>query len=316
MAARDSNETILDLILEKTSNIERSSNSSTIRQSLKDAIKEQARNERDYRAKMVTFDLTQGQSQQELTDKLQAFVNLSQIGPIMNRATKERLYVQMAKPSDKVALIDFIKLKPDNDLLKTALMPPVSPGLYYERLPIKLEINNVHENISIDRIRATIESILEASNGSKLIMIKDGKIHQVTKKRTVTMKVNGQAFMDICVTMNATIPVGDERAKINLYVRANCRPFRCNDCFVIGYHPKCTGKYCGRCGSNEHLTKTCKRKTKFCKNCHKSGHQARDTHCPKYLQEIAKEIRKFDFPISYLEDHEQISHLTKLLQLK
>ena len=293
----------------QTSNIGRASNSSTVRQSLKEAIKDQARTEREHRAKMATFNTTQGHTQENLMDKIRAFVNLSQVGPVINRATKERLYMQIAMASDKVALIDFIKVKPDNDALKMALMPPVSQGIYNERLPIKLDVNNVHELISIDKIKATIESVLEAGNRSRLITIKDGKIHQVTKKRTVIMKVNGQAFMDICVTMNAVIPVGDEKGKMNLYVRANCRLFRCNDCFVIGCHPKCTGKYCGRCGSNEHLTETCKRKTKFCKNYHKPGHQAKDAHCPKYLQEIAREIRKLDFPISYLEDHEQMSHL-------
>jgi len=89
MANRGSNESILDLILEKTSNIERASNSSTIRQSLKEAIIDQARNGREHRARMVTFNITQSQSELDLVDKMQASVNPRQIGPILNRATKE-----------------------------------------------------------------------------------------------------------------------------------------------------------------------------------------------------------------------------------
>jgi len=318
MATNDNNlnESILDIILEKTSNIERASNDTSIKQASKVAIKEQARFEGEYRAKMLTFLLDKGFTREQILDKVGAFVKMAMTGPIMTRASKEELYVQMSKAIDKVALLDYIKMSPEDDTLKKTLKPPVSPGIYYQRLPVKLEANNVPPRVKIDKVKQIIDTIIDKSNGAKVISIKDGKPHKTTQVRTISLKVNGLAFVNLCVELNGIIPYEEDDIKSNLYLRINCRPWQCGDCFAIGYHPKCSGKYCIKCGSNEHMTKSCKKKTKYCRNCHKSGHRSKDLHCPKYLSEIAKEIRKFDFPVSYLQDHEQMAHLIKHLQLK
>ena len=50
-------ESILDQIYEQTSNLERASNVSTIRQQLKEAVKELGRTERSVRSKTITFSL-------------------------------------------------------------------------------------------------------------------------------------------------------------------------------------------------------------------------------------------------------------------
>jgi len=137
-----------------------------------------------------------------------------------------------------------------------------------------------------------------------------------TNKRTISMKVNGPAFWDIFSTMNGIIPYTDGKTKTNLFVRINCRPWQCRACYAIGYHPNCDGKTCTKCGSKEHQASNCSRKTRFCTNCKKPGHSARDTHCPRYLNEFAKEVRKFDLPLEYLEDSDRIGQLIKQLQLK
>jgi len=312
----NTNETILDQIAEQAANIERETNYRTIRQQLKEIIKQQARQENETRNKTITFLLDKGVNVEEITDRIQAYVAMSQSGPVTIRNSKDYVFVQMARGRDKEALMNFIKLSPPTDKLKISLKAPNRDGQYYERLPIKLEINNVPDEIKLDKIKALIESLINDENGAKLVLAKDGKINPKTKKRDISLKVNGAAFKEICGTMNAVLPYNDGKNKSNLFVKINCRPYQCNSCYTIGYHPKCLGKHCARCGSGDHEAKNCNKRTRFCRNCNKTGHRAKDPHCPRYLAEIAKEIRKFDFPIEYLEDSDNALQLAKLIQLK
>jgi len=315
-ATENPNETILDQIAEQAANLEREANHRTIRQQLKDVIRQQARQENDTRNKTITFLLDKGATGEEITDKVQAFVAMSQSGPVVIRNSKEYLFVQMARSRDKEALIDYIRISPETDKLKISLKPPNRAGQYYERLPIKLEINNVPEEIKLDKIKTLIESLLSDTDGAKLVLIKDGKLNPKTKRRDISLKVNGAAFKEICSTMHAILPYNDGKTRSNLFIKVNCRPYQCNSCYTIGYHPKCVGKHCARCGSSDHEAKKCNRRTRFCRNCNKTGHRAKDPHCPRYMAEIAKEIRKFDFPIEYLEDGDNALQLAKLIQLK
>ena len=310
-------ESILDAIHEQTTNLEKASNISTIRQHLKDAIKEQGRTERGVRAKTVTFSLRKAHSSETIQDKISAYALMAQLGPISFRSSKELLFAQMASPSEKEALVDFIKISEPTSILKEVILPPnKTTKLHFDRLPIKLEINNLHATVRIEKIKEILESLIDSSKGGKLIDIKDGKISSFTNKRTVSLKVNSHAFSDIFEKMNGIIPLTDGKTKTTLFVRINCRPWLCRACFAIGHHPTCEGKVCTKCGSKDHQASACTKKTRFCRNCKRPGHSARDSHCPKYLNELGKEIRKYDFPLEFLEEAEKTAQLVKQLQLK
>jgi len=219
-------ESILDAIHEQTTNLEKASNLSTIRQHLKEAVREQGRTERDVRAKTATFSLMKAHSAEVIQDKIMAYAQLAQFGPISFRSSKDLLFAQLTTVGEKEAMIDFIKLCEPHDILKETLLPSPSgkSGLHFERLPIKLEVNNVHSSVNFNKVKEIFESLIDDTKAGKLVAIKDGKVSSQTNKRTISMKVNGPAFWDIFSTMNGIIPYTDGKTKTNLFVRINCRP--------------------------------------------------------------------------------------------
>jgi len=309
------NETILNSILEKASNIERATNASMIRTAIKEALKEQCRNEREVRLKTLTFNSNNSQTTDSITDAIMAWVTMSMSGPPSIRPAKEQVFVQMASIKDKEALVDFIKISGQETLLSQHLIKPLPNGLYFERLPVKLEINNLPDSITIDKVRDSIMSTIQHNSKAKLIQIKDGKTHAKTKKRTISMRVNGEAFLLLIIQMNAIIPLNNGKSRVNLFLRINCRPWQCGNCHAVGHHPSCLGRLCTYCGSNGHQARECERRTKFCRTCGKLGHRAKDNHCPRFLSEVAKEIGKHDFPIEVLADSEMLGALLKQIQL-
>jgi len=222
---------------------------------------------------------------------------------------------QPTKPTKPTTLIDYIKLSNQDTLLSQSLTKPLPNGLYFERLPVKLEINNLPESIQLSKVRDTLQSVIQHNPRAQIIALKDGKVHAKTKKRTISLRVNGEAFYHFIIQMNGIVPLMDGRLRTNLYFRINCRPWQCGDCHTIGYHLTCPGKLCANCGANDHQARTCSKRTRYCKNCSKPGHRAKDNHCPKFLIEVAKEIRKHDFPIEVLTDSEMIGALIKQIQL-
>jgi len=107
---KGASETILNSILEKTSNIERATNIMTIRVSIKDTLKELSRNEKDVRQKTITFHTNNAATGDAISEAILAWVAMSMSGPPSCRQSKEHFYVQMASISDKEALVDYIKL--------------------------------------------------------------------------------------------------------------------------------------------------------------------------------------------------------------
>jgi len=167
-------ETILDIIHEQTSNIERSSNLQSIKGHLKEALREQARSERDTREKPVTFSLMKAHSADVISDRVLAYALLSQMGLISFRTSKELLFAQLSTPIEKEALVGNIRLSDNNSVLKETLLPPTQGRFHFQRLPLKLELNNLASHMRLDKIRSTLESLFDESKGSKLVLIKDG----------------------------------------------------------------------------------------------------------------------------------------------
>jgi len=188
--------------------------------------------------RFITMHPTRGHTKDEIPERIGSYIVMAMNGPTTYRATEEYVFAEMAKVGEKVGLLDSIKISPEDDILKTALKSPVAPGMYYERKPVKLEIDNVPENNTIDKIKDLIEKIIDKTNGARIINIKDRKPHQPTKRRTISIRANGLAFINICVDMNAVIPYEEVEFRTNLYVKVNRRPYQCNDCFALGFHPK------------------------------------------------------------------------------
>jgi len=310
-----SNETILNTLLEKANNLERASNATMIRAAIKEALKEQCRSEKETRYKTLTFNTSNAQSAESIMEAVLDWTTKSSCGPPAFRVAKDQVFVQMASIKDKESLVDFFKVSGQDTPLAQALIKPLPNGLFFERLPVKLEINNVTEAISADKVKNAILLIIQHNPRAKLIQLKDGKVHAKTKKRTISLKVNGEAVYHLIIQMKAIIPIMLGKNRTNLYLRVNCRPWQCGNCHAIGYHPSCPGKLCANCGSGGHQAKECQRKTRFCRTCNKPGHRAKDFHCPRFLNEVAKEIRKHDFPIEILTDQEMIGALLKQIQL-
>jgi len=160
------------------------------------------------------------------------------------------MFAQMATTNEKEALVDSIRLSSTHDILKEILLPSNGSGVYFSRLPVKLELSNLNNAIKLDEIKALIESLI--SSGGKLLSIKDSRPNTQTGLRTVSFRVNSIVFSDIFGTINGIVPYQDGRVKGNLFFRINCRPWQCRDCFYIGHHEKCEGKVCTKCGSLDH----------------------------------------------------------------
>lgn len=147
--------------------------------------------------------------------------------------------------------------------------------------------------------------------------IREGKPQQVTKSRSIFFKTNAASTKTLLVGLDGMLPYSNQatQTRTKLYLRINVKPWQCRDCYKIGQH-QCTGKKCAQCGTTGHSGKECKSKTKFCDICKRKGHRAKDAHCPTYLNEVAKEIRKIDIPLEFYEDKELRIMLTRHLQIK
>lgn len=311
----NSNGSILDIILEKSSNIEQSSNRDSIRTALEEAIKVHAKREKVLRQSTITLksdDHFKVAEASELIEK--KWTEESKQAPATYWADKEFIYVQFISPTVKNQFLDFAISALDNDF-KERIQRPSKSGEHIQRRPIRVEIANVRANIKTDKVLAILNSILKDKT-HKLDNMREGKPN-LQKNRSILFSINAEAFKTLFGLLDGALPYVNTATgtKTRLFMKVNCRPWTCRDCFTIGNH-QCEGKLCAQCGTKGHLTKECKQKTKFCSNCKKRGHRAKDTHCPTYLNEIGKEIRKMDFPIEYFEEKESRFGLIKHLQLK
>lgn len=304
---------IIDVIHEKTANIEQSINSTNIRGKIEESIKMIGKRERILRISTITIKITSEVTMEKVTELIakEWTHDLQQVSPTLWQ-DKEHIYCQFSTQAKKNSFLHVIE---GDHLIKRNLAPEVKEGQHFERKMVKLEMPNVFSNIESKKLRELINHT--ASNTCTFTDMKEGKLHTNNRKRAITFKTNAEGLKHIILTLDGAIPYIDtvSKARNRIQIRINCRPWICKDCFIIGQH-QCLGKICGNCGEKQHQTRECSSKTKYCSNCKKRGHRARDTHCMTYLNEAMKELRKMDIPTEFYEKKELRSLLISILRIK
>lgn len=242
---------------------------------------------------------------------------------VIHWADKEHAYVQFMNEATKQVFMETALRQREADtllfkIIKLAI-PPSDSGYHFRRREIKLEITGVRPTVIISHIDESLKRI-PGTNETMISPLREGKLHGPPGKqiRSLMFKVNANGFRTIYSKLNGVIPYNrlDTATKLRLYPRINARPWSCRDCYYVGPNHQCNGKACAQCGQKGHLTKDCTSQTRFCTNCKKRGHRAKDPHCPAYLREVVKEIRRMDVPLEFLEDKELRNQFVHSLIIK
>lgn len=303
----------LQQIQEAASNIERLENNRSIKETLADAIRIQGRKEKTLRESTISFN-NAGIDTKDISGWIdEEWVHKLKQAPVTYWNDKQFLNCQFINIEAKQNyLASGLNSKP---LLAEKMVPMNSMGEYFKRRPVRMVINNVRQAVNTDRVIEIIKNCTDFD--TQITEVKDGKPNPVTKARSIFFRINGHGLMILVDMLDGEIPYSDKNShvKTRLRVKVNCKPWQCRDCFAIGVH-ECEGKKCRNCANKSHITKDCNSSLKYCGNCRKRGHRSTDVHCPTYLNEIAKEIRKMDIPIRMLEEKELRLGLAKCVQLK
>ena len=321
----EASSTILDVILEKASNIEHESNQNKIHRLLNEAIKLNSRRERQVRAATITIKM-EADNRSIIESYIDDWLEKRDQVPATIWQDKFNLYVQFSDEFTKLDFIDSLNRRNEptivvTNIIKDGLRGINSRGEHFERKPVRFEISNVKNNLKIENIKKVLECITSASG--EIQDLKEGKASLLTRSRNIYFRTNQIGVKHIFKTLDGAIPYCDKASggsssfKTKLFTKINAKPYQCRNCYTIGPHPTCTkGKLCAQCCKPGHITKDCKSKTKYCDNCKIRGHKAKDTHCPYFLNEVAKELRKMDLPLEYLEEDNEREALIKHMQLK
>lgn len=304
----------LDIIMEKTANIEEATNANQVKSNLLEIIRTHAKRERTLRESTIMIDIKENLQAKDITDIIEdKWVEGKKQVPATYWQDKDKVFVQFVSKEVKNSFLDFVTLYMDQ-VLRAAIARPTMDGFHFQRKPTRFEISNVRSNIKADRIK----EILNRITANKRIEVQDfreGKPNPITKARSVMFKGDAEVFKILIGQMDGSLPYTNQTTgtKIRLSIKINCKPWMCRDCYSFGQH-QCQGRICMQCGNAGHQTRECKQKTKFCKNCKRRGHKAKDVHCPVYQNEVAKELRKQDIPVEYMEENRAM--LIKFLQIK
>lgn len=312
-------QTVLDVILEKTSNIEATSNRSTIHKLLSEELKINGRREHKLRHETITIK-TRDPKEDVIREIEEGWTNKEcKLAPTVWQ-DKENVYVQFASSEEKNDFLDFaITGKGAKDIFKN-IVKPNPEGLHFTRRMVRAIITNVRGNIKLNIIEDSLKRMFRNTD-AKLEDLREGKpiAHGVGQLnvRNVMFKLDSIGFRVLFKAHDGVIPYSNPQTntRIKLIARINARPYQCRECAQLGQH-QCKGKTCGQCGMSGHLSKDCKSLTKYCPNCKRKGHRVKDLHCPTYLSEMSKEIRKMDIPLEFLVETEYRDMLLKHIQLK
>lgn len=313
----DKNAKLIEIIHEKTANLEQTNNITTVTQTLDKLLAKLGKVDKENSNSTITIKKKQGELEHNtIRDTIeQEWIDKRNQTPPTFWQDKTNTYCQFINEETKTTFIEHIKRKSNFATLKENILNLNSEQNHYNKMPIKFELNNVRGNIKAQ----TIENILKTNLGSnsKLFDYKEGKTDDRTKNKTISFKGNSSALKDIIERFKWTVPytnrATDTRTK--LYIKINAKPWLCKECYTIGHH-QCPGKSCAKCGNKEHVTKDCQSATKFCTSCKQKGHRARDQHCPKYLKQLAKNLIKMDLPQGILENSRSRQEVIDNIQIK
>lgn len=306
---------ILSIIHEKAANIEQITHKNDIAKTIENTIARMARTERDNNLSTITItkDENKLNYEQIIKEVEDLWIDKFEGAPTTHWQDKMNTYIQFINPIAKNTFIEILKKEKDNPLKNN--IPNIDSKSQYTKKPIRLEITGVKGNIVAKKIEETIRK--NVSKEAKISDFREGKTSFHTKTKIISFLANGEALNDLMKEMKWTIPYYNKttgtRARFNLKI--NCKPWLCRDCFAIGRH-ECQGRKCAKCGNKDHPTKECTSPTKFCTNCHKKGHKARDIHCPTYLHNLTKNLMKTDIPAHLLENNKTRAEIIDKLQLK
>lgn len=294
-----SEETILNVILEKASNVERSCQRNNVQKYIIEQMKIAARRERKAREATIIIDHNDQLGSQAIVNKIEAlWVHDAAGPPVAFWSSKTSTFAEFDSKSSKATFLECLASQDKHyGLIINQIKKPNDLGEHYSRLPVRFEIANVPVRVDSQNIIKCIKSCL--SLGSNVESMKEGKEHNNT--RSIFFKANQKATTDILWKLDGAINIISNETRIKIYPKITARPYLCKDCFTIGTHT-CKGKLCANCSASSHANDKCKAKTKTCANCKAKGHRAKETHCPKYLQAVVNEIRKMDIPMTAYED--------------
>lgn len=305
---------LLEVIAERTLNTEQIVQNKSVQDSLSETLRLMARKEKLIRETTIMIKL----DSMTTPTKVSEFIELKYCNVIQRPSAsywqdKDYVYVNFITKCEKDSFLDWITLNTDESEFKMRIQEANEDGDHLQRKPIRLMINNVRKVIKTEILQLALKRILEDDNS--MINFHEGKANSITGARSIMFNTDANGFRKLFGALEGTIPYVNTSTstKTRLFIKINCKPWTCRDCFSFGIH-QCEGKLCANCGLNGHLTKDCKSKTKFCKNCKRKGHRAKDSHCPLYLAEVAKEVRKYCFPLEYFTDIELRYHMTKHIQ--
>lgn len=308
---------ILDTIKEQTTNLERIANSNNVDDILADAIREFASKEKITREATITikcageldFDKVSGLITQEWTvAKEQA--------PVTFWKDRENTYVQFLNKAIKEVFLEFIKAKEQFANIRDKIVAPNHEGQHITRKEVKIIMSSVPVEVQPDKLEASLKNL--AGQHAKIAPIRAGKTFggNGRKLHSLMTGVNAEGFRLLFKGIGGSIPYNDANNKIRLFPKIACKPWSCRECFYIGPNHTCEGKACAQCGNRGHQSKECTSKTRYCTNCKRPGHRARDAHCPIYTREVIRELKRMDIPIEYLENKSKRWELLKSLIYK
>jgi len=306
---------VLDAMMERIVNIDRSIVNRDIHVTLSEAIEASASKERTLRHSTITILMTETIDHDAIVKAIEErWTRDTKQLPATYWQDAKQTFCQFATIEAKEAFLKFSANDP-RYLINELLLRPNRDGTHYQRKPVKLEITNVRASIDAKQLSESLQSL--ALTEGDISELREGKPHAATKARSLMLTTNSNGFRRIFENLEGAIPYVNlsNGTKARLAIRINCRPWLCKECFRIGKH-QCDGKLCAQCGSKDHITRDCKSNTRNCSNCKKHGHRARDIECPTYVRELIKEIRKCDIPLEYYETQERRLVLIKALLLK
>lgn len=316
--------TILDTIKEQTTNIEACTNHQHALRTIREDLKEIASKERATREATITFKLEEGTNPNHIMETIEKeWVERRDLPAVTYWSDKEHTFAQFLNGPTKQVFVEHALRQKEKDgplykIIKMASKPNDS-GYHFQRKEIKIEITGARQTILPAIIDQTLRKI-KSKDGTVITPIREGKPYGPAgrKVRSLMFKVNEGGFDVIFNQLGGNIPYTklDTSTKIRLFPRINVRPWSCRDCFHVGPNHECKGKICAQCGSKDHITKDCKSNIRFCTNCKKRGHRAKDLHCTLYLREVVKEIKRMDIPLEFLEEEEKRCQLARSLILK